>query len=80
MIGKAPKKRRKYIRRVVRCRPNLPHIDPKDYVFTEETVRSLTELAFLLNEIEMEEEAERALSDKSPHHEPNHATGKRLPP
>ena len=72
MIGKAPKKRRKVIRRVVRCRPNLPHIDPKDYVFSDETVRSLTELAFLINEIEMEEEAERELSDNTTHHESNY--------
>jgi len=79
MIGEVPKGRWKNHRRVIHHRPNLPHIDPKDYVFSEETVRSLTELALLLNEIEMEEEAERALADKSTHHESNQATGKEPP-
>ncbi|MBX2866752.1 hypothetical protein KTR10_02270 [Candidatus Kaiserbacteria bacterium] len=49
---------------VVRDPKDLPHIDPKDYVFSEETVRSLTELALLLNDIEMEERAEAEKGNK----------------
>lgn len=39
-----------------------PHIDPKDYVFSEETIQSLTELALLVREIRARQEARQVRS------------------
>ncbi|MCJ9430739.1 hypothetical protein [Kordiimonas marina] len=46
---------------------NRPHIDPKDYVLSEEAIEALTELAMLVREIKVQQALEQA--DAAIHHE-----------
>ena len=63
MIGSAPVEQRK---------SGYPRIDPKDYVFSEETIQSLTELALLVRDIRVRQATRQAKSNNpSPHGDEN---------
>ncbi len=55
MIGEAPK-----------SGSERPHIDPKDYVLSEESIQALTELALLVREIKIQQALDQAYA--SNHH------------
>jgi len=71
MIGSGPEKKKN---------ADLPYVDPKDYVFSEETIRALTELALLVRDIQARQAAERrsTSSDINQHHD-NNKTDRKTP-
>jgi hypothetical protein len=62
MIGSAPEDRQK---------SNRPSIDPKDYIFSEETIQSLTELALLVRDIRARQAARQSKSNNLKTHAHN---------